>query len=118
MIKWFMKIRSDVIEACQDENSDLLVDETLNFSAKVEMLLAELDTVTKSLQSKGYTLASCCNDLSCLFESIAIVMFPSFHSGVIKIQNGLEHGMTESEKPATIGLKKSTTVRDCVSSTR
>ncbi len=66
MLKRFLSIREELLEVRSSADSTLPIGGTLQFHTKVKKfksLLSEIDIVAKSLQTKGYTLAQCRDDL-------------------------------------------------------
>lgn len=134
MLDRFIKIRNKLIEASMSMDADLIIGKPPDFemdTQKFARMLAEIDAVTKSLQTRAHTLALCREDVGKLNSSIAkqkdlpysplhsyklgnhyielessIVTHRVFESALIKIQEGREKDLiTQEKRSVTILLK-------------
>ncbi|KAI0556954.1 Ribonuclease H-like protein [Gracilaria domingensis] len=73
MLKRFIRIREDLLDVHNSSEGDLLIDASVQLATRAQKfskMLAELDIVTKSLQTRGHTLAQCRDDLDVLLETV------------------------------------------------
>ncbi|KAI0560856.1 Ribonuclease H-like protein [Gracilaria domingensis] len=140
MLKRFIRIREDLLDVHNSSEGDLVIDASVQLATrgqKCSKMLAEIDIVTKSLQTRGHTLAQCRDDLDILLETVmeqrnirssplyqcklenkyiapdaAIVLDPIFESSVVKIQRGLQTELTEDKKESVQCLKQPDTVSE------
>ncbi len=129
MMRQFLHIQDELLEVSTAPDTSLSIDGTVRFESKVKKykgMLEEIEVVshhlhlgmsplvTKSLQTRGYTLPQCRGDLDVLVECVdeeknnsssapyqcklgtkyisqtaPIVQHPDFESAVVKIQKGL-----------------------------
>lgn len=134
-LKRFDTIRDALIEVSEAPDGNLSVNRSTRFASKVRRyarMLGEIDVVTRSLQTRGYTFAACRRDLDVLIESVRddartpgtalhlcrlgtkyigidaeIVPDKTFLSAVVKIQNGECNNLTPDEKATVSDLRSS-----------
>lgn len=122
MLCRFIQIRDELNEVHNSPDGDVTINTSSRLASRTERfakMLAEIDVDTKSLQYRGHTLAECRDDLDVLIETVeeekyqvgsalyqcklatkyidpdaSIVMHPTFESGVVKIQKGLQAELT------------------------
>ena len=146
MLKRFIEIRSEIIEASEHEDSEFYVNTSPIFAARTSRhyrMLREIDAVTKSLQIRGRTLAECRGDIDTLIEAVReekskpgsdlfgckletkyigpnsrVTVAPIFESAVNKIQEGLTKQLTDEERKAvkTLEVASSMTFEDASTS--
>ncbi|KAI0562782.1 hypothetical protein FGB62_53g16 [Gracilaria domingensis] len=118
MLQRFIRIREELI--------------AVHEKLRLLNMLAKMDAVTKSLQTRSHTLANCLKNLDVLMETVFqqrnktrfsfyqcklgkkyiaadanIVLQPAFEPGVVKIQNDMQSSLTDEGKEACDCLKKS-----------
>ncbi|KAI0562409.1 Ribonuclease H-like protein [Gracilaria domingensis] len=101
MLKRFIRIREDLFNVHNSSEGDLVIDASVQLATRAQKfskMLAEIDIVTKSLQTRGNTLAQSLD--------AAVALDPIFESGVVKIQPGLKTELTEEEKESVQFLEK------------
>lgn len=136
MLARFVRIREELIEVQKAPEGDLVVDTSAALLSRTQRfvnMLSEIDLITKSLQTRGHTLAQCRDDLDVLSDAVyeqrnqvgsplyqcklsnkylapssAIVLHPAFESGVVKIQKGLQPHLTLEEQEEVSCLLKTT----------
>ena len=134
MLRRYLRIREELIEASEDPEGDICIDTTVRFANKSERLkrmLSEIDVITKELQLSGHTLAACRAYLDLLISTIQewtsdpfsdfsnfslgtkyigidsdIVQAPNFESGIIKLQQSKEENFRAEEKESVAPLLK------------
>jgi len=139
MIARFTKIRSQLIEASQDDDADIPMPAHLAYGttvSKYEDMLSEIQVATKLLQKKESTLSESRYILDSLMETVSedrnkagtkfykcklgkkyiaadsrIVSNKNFESAVIKIQRDQTELMTAAEKSASVSLRKPCTTQ-------
>jgi len=73
MLARFVKIRSELIEASQHDDANIIISSELAYDQKVskfEEMLSEINIATKMLQKKDATLSECRYVLDTLIESV------------------------------------------------
>eukprot|EP00171_Calliarthron_tuberculosum_P023317 IDg23317t1 len=134
MLRRFGRIHDELIVASQNEESDIPIDCSVQFANKTVKycsMLKEINHVTKRLQTRAYTLASCRADLDTLIEVVSqaknnpmspfygcrlgekyisntssIVADKYFEMGVVKIQMGKSIELTGREKSTAFAKKR------------
>lgn len=69
----FDRMRDDLIEASEDEDTDLVLNASpvfANMTRKYSRMLHEINCVTKYLQSNGHRRTDCRDDLEALIEAV------------------------------------------------
>ena len=133
MLNKFDRIRDQLIEANEDDDCEITIDDSNQFKVAAKKLSAmfhEINAVTLALQTRLYPLKECREDLDSLIEAAIYghdirnspwykntlgdryigpqsekLSDPAFESGVVKIQRGEEVSMTLAEKVACRSLE-------------
>lgn len=74
MLDRYLKIRDGLLNVHFDSEGCLPMNTDAGFFQKVQYyatMLAEIDQVTKSLQTRGHTLASCREDINELIDAVS-----------------------------------------------
>eukprot|EP00171_Calliarthron_tuberculosum_P001364 IDg1364t1 len=146
MLRRFIRIRDELCEAADCENTELPMDKSIRFENRVlkyRDMLSEIDIITISLQKRGYSLAQCRDDLDDLIAYVeqersvvgskmfqcnlgkiyisanaSIVAHRFFETGVCKLQKGMANTLTACEKEAVRCLRKESSTQDPLPSSR
>lgn len=73
MLLRFLRIQGDLVHTSENSEANFVADGNHYFSVKVQMsseMLAEIDTITKSLQGYGRALRDCADNTDVLMEAI------------------------------------------------
>lgn len=126
MLKRFNEIREELIDASSLFDGNLSVEQSDAFWWKTKRFydtIAEIEVITKSLRTRGHTLAQCRSDLDTLIDAVVserrntssafygcklgskcivkdadIIQDPEFENVVVKIQCGREETLTADGK--------------------
>ena len=133
MLKQFLDVREEIIEASEHTDACFYVNYSPTFAARANRhlrQLKEIDTVTKSLQVRGRTLAECKIDIDTLVHAVGeekskagfnlfgcrlgtkyicaaskLNTAPTFERAVTKMQEDLVHQLSEEERESVRELE-------------